>query len=514
MIIKIGQPLAFSEQGQKDQQEDRIYPNIGSLASDDNCFVLCDGMGGHEKGEVAAEIVSKTLYDSIKLNRPANDIVGKEWFNKSLLNAYKQLDTMDSSSSRRPGTTMTCVYFAANGALCAHIGDSRIYLVRPGEGIIFRTEDHSLVNQLVKIGEITPEEAEHHPKRNVITRAMQPGLERPFAADISVVTNIKAGDYFFLCCDGILEQLSDKRLVEIISADTTPEQKLDDIYDTCFGKTRDNFTCILIPVTDVQDAPAELVPAVPFYAQSTAPAKNDETKVDEDPEGPITVVPERQPVSGGKPQVPSKPATPKKPGAPVPTQEKKSNSWLITVASVLLTLLVCFGAYWFFLRDDDKKEDDKPKHEQTDGKDKDDKGSKDESKLNSDRDEDDDDDDDVLTPTQLKGKIKKEYSELSEADQTEIRKALDEKIQNPDKCPRKDIIVSWQKEFDKTLGKRQTYKELQVFIREAIGDKEADSDKQRESKEVQQAENAASLIEAVTGQPNNKTKKRNQTTKK
>lgn len=341
MIIKIGQPYAFTEQGQKDQQEDRIYPSVEQLCPSDKCFVLCDGMGGHEKGEVAASIVSKTLYENLTANPPADDIASKAWFDQSLSKSYDALDKMDSEAIRRPGTTMTCVYLAANGALCAHIGDSRIYLIRPGEGIIFRTQDHSLVNQLVQIGEITPEEAEHHPKRNVITRAMQPKLERRYPADVSILTDVKAGDYFFLCCDGILEQLSDARLTEIISANTDSKQKLADIYDICFGKTRDNFTCILVPVTDVEGVPAVATtddvatmvqPTEPDFASSR---KNANT---------IPTMPKNQ------------------------ADARHKRSMLIIYGLIALIVVLLAVGLYFFLRDDDTKDSEKIEKIENDGK--------------------------------------------------------------------------------------------------------------------------------------------------
>ena len=341
MIIKIGQPYAFTEQGQKDQQEDRIYPSVEQLCPSDKCFVLCDGMGGHEKGEVAASIVSKTLYENLTANPPADDIASKAWFDQSLSKSYDALDKMDSEAIRRPGTTMTCVYLAANGALCAHIGDSRIYLIRPGEGIIFRTQDHSLVNQLVQIGEITPAEAEHHPKRNVITRAMQPKLERRYPADVSILTDVKAGDYFFLCCDGILEQLSDARLTEIISANTDSKQKLADIYDICFGKTRDNFTCILVPVTDVEGVPAVATtddvatmvqPTEPDFASSR---KNANT---------VPTMPKNQ------------------------ADARHKRSMLIIYGLVALIVVLLAVGLYLFLRDDDTKDSEKIEKVENDGK--------------------------------------------------------------------------------------------------------------------------------------------------
>lgn len=258
MEIKIGQPEAFTEPGKKDQQEDRLYPPLNQLTDKIKCFVLCDGMGGHEQGEVAAEIISTSLYNSLAATYPADGVLTKGWFNRSLNAAYDALDKMTYHTERRPGTTLTCSVLGANGILVAHIGDSRIYLVRPGKGIIYRSEDHSLVNQLIRAGELTEEEAVNFPRRNVITRAMQPGLEKRYAADLYMLTDVKPGDYIFMCCDGILEQLTDQHLVEIISADTSAPDKLTEIFNTCFGKTRDNFTCYLIPITGVEGEPVSV----------------------------------------------------------------------------------------------------------------------------------------------------------------------------------------------------------------------------------------------------------------
>lgn len=253
MEIILGVPGAFSEQGQKSNQEDRYMPPRPQMA-ESKCFVLCDGMGGHEHGEVAAEIVSKSLYGFMTKGAPASgeDIMTEERFSEALALTNSELDKMPVTEGKRPGTTMTCLYFAENGVFGAHIGDSRIYQVRPGQGILFRSRDHSLVNDLLRAGELTEEEARTFPRKNVITRAMQPGLDRPFRADTTLLTDVKAGDYFFMCCDGILEQLTDEQLVKILEDSAlTEKEKLDAIYDTCFGRTRDNFTCILIPVKEV-----------------------------------------------------------------------------------------------------------------------------------------------------------------------------------------------------------------------------------------------------------------------
>lgn len=256
MQFKLDKPLAFTEIGQKTNNEDRISPDVERLTPNIRCFVLCDGMGGHEQGEVAAEIVATTLRPALLDSRTDPDIITRQRFNAALSKAYDALDEkMTFTTELRPGTTMTCLYMAANGVLAAHIGDSRIYQVRPGKGVVFRTSDHSLVNELVKIGELTEEEAKTFSRRNVITRAMQPKLDIRYKADIELLTDVQAGDYFFMCSDGVLENIDDETLVDILSAGGRDENKFNTIREKCLGKTRDNYTCILIPVVSVSGEP-------------------------------------------------------------------------------------------------------------------------------------------------------------------------------------------------------------------------------------------------------------------
>lgn len=255
MQYKLYKPQAFTEIGRKSNNEDKIYPDVAGLTASERCFVLCDGMGGHENGEVAAEIVATTLQPTLLASKTEPDIITRQRFNDALATTYAALDKMTCSPGKTPGTTMTCLYFAANGVLVAHIGDSRVYQVRPGVGIVFMTSDHSLVNELVKAGQLTPEEAKTFPRRNVITRAMQPGQEDPCRADISILTDIRPGDYFFMCTDGILENIDDDALLSILSDKATNTAKLGKIYERCFGQTRDNFTCILVGVENVEGEP-------------------------------------------------------------------------------------------------------------------------------------------------------------------------------------------------------------------------------------------------------------------
>lgn len=254
-MIKIRQPYCFSEIGLKDNQEDYLYPRKAD--TDTRVFIMCDGMGGHDNGEVASRTAAETLGKNLITHREIDTKV----FEAALGKAYEALDAIDTHSGKTPGTTMTCLCLNSDSYLVAHIGDSRIYHIRPSRfnretgrgGIIYQSSDHSLVNDLLKAGEITEEEARDFPQKNIITKAMQPNLENRCKADIFLFDDIRKGDYFFLCCDGVLEQLSNETLCSILAEDGLSDRdKMDRIKSVCDRGTRDNYTAWLVPIDDVE----------------------------------------------------------------------------------------------------------------------------------------------------------------------------------------------------------------------------------------------------------------------
>lgn len=254
-MITIRQPLNFSEIGRKENQEDFLYPSAPDKES--RVFILCDGMGGHDNGEVASMTVGTTLGNYLDVQKEITEDV----FGESLAKAYDALDEIDTFTSKKPGTTLTCLCINPDNCLVAHIGDSRIYHIRPSlfnrttrrGGILYQSSDHSLVNELLKAGEITEEEARDFPQKNVITRALQPHLPKRYKADTYVFDNIEDGDYFFMCSDGALEQLSNESLCSILAdRKKSDQEKLRDIAEICQDKTRDNYSCWLIPIDRVK----------------------------------------------------------------------------------------------------------------------------------------------------------------------------------------------------------------------------------------------------------------------
>ena len=285
-MIEISTPYSFSEIGRKSNQEDSLFPASADSAT--RVFILCDGMGGHKRGEVASGIVSESLGNKLSQEKTEGVRIGRSQFDDALDYAYRQLDTIDGNESAKPGTTMTCLCINDKDCLAAHMGDSRIYQIRPSDfnplnpenSIKFRTRDHSLVNDLLRAGEITEEEARNFPQKNVIMRAMQPGEDNRRNADISILEDVRDGDYFFMCCDGILEQLSEKQLCEIVcNTILSDANKIEAIKNVCLGKTHDNFSCWLIPVSvkadlEVQEIRPE-TQSMECYYESELPEEDD-----------------------------------------------------------------------------------------------------------------------------------------------------------------------------------------------------------------------------------------------
>ena len=273
--MKINKPYALNETGRRQNQEDSIFPAKEQADSSTHLFLVCDGMGGHENGEVASQTVCESFALFLKDVDPES--FSEAIFEQALAYTYGELDKKDNlpESKSKMGTTLTLLHLSQKEAFMAHIGDSRIYHLRTSGGkaeIIYKTSDHSLVNELLRADMITEEEAENHPKKNVITRAVQPNMEKRCKADVHRTTDVKAGDYFFLCSDGVVESLSDNKLIEILSQNIGDDEKIKEIYQLCNAHSSDNFSAYLIPVTEGIAETAELATtSAEMDADVTAP---------------------------------------------------------------------------------------------------------------------------------------------------------------------------------------------------------------------------------------------------
>lgn len=240
-------------------QEDCIFPLPSEISSSSRVFILCDGMGGHDAGEIASSVVCETLGKTISSMLDENPLFTKSELKHALDVAYDTLDANDTGSEKKMGTTLAMVVFHNQGVMVAHIGDSRVYHIRSGNSenetnVLFQTEDHSLLNSLVKAGEISLAEAKKSVKKNIITRAMQPNSDRP-NADITEIADIQPGDWVYICSDGMLEQeeMEDGSAIKRIFSNQVEDDEKVRILRGATSENQDNHSAIVIKVNSVRD---------------------------------------------------------------------------------------------------------------------------------------------------------------------------------------------------------------------------------------------------------------------
>lgn len=251
MKITLSQPQYIFEMGRRANQEDFLYPQPGHASTESRLFVVCDGMGGHDRGEVASEAVATAMAQWLEEHVKPGVVATPQDMEQAVEHAHQALDALDPEGESSMGTTLTAILLHRGGCIAAHMGDSRIYHISTHrQRILYKSRDHSLVHDLWALGEITREEMKTHPRRNVITKAMQSGNDRRCTATIAQIAHIESGDYFLLCSDGVLEQLDDKELLEWICDKSDDEAKIEKLKElTAFNS--DNHTAYLVHINDV-----------------------------------------------------------------------------------------------------------------------------------------------------------------------------------------------------------------------------------------------------------------------
>jgi protein phosphatase len=198
----IGRVAQVTDTGRKRRR------NEDSLVCEPPLFAIADGMGGAQAGEVASRLASA----AVREGGPEGG--GEERIFALIQEANRRVYDRASSDPNASGmgTTMTVALVDGDQVAFGHVGDSRAYLIR--DGVMEQlTEDHSLVNELLKSGKLSPEEADVHPQRSVITRAV--GTDPDVDVDTFTVT-AKAGDLYLLCSDGLTDLVSEKEILEVV----------------------------------------------------------------------------------------------------------------------------------------------------------------------------------------------------------------------------------------------------------------------------------------------------------
>jgi serine/threonine protein phosphatase PrpC len=212
-------------------------------------FALADGMGGAAAGEVASSLAIEAFEAGLPVSGSAEErlAVVVQRANREIYDRAQADQRLDGM-----GTTLTAVVLDSDNVALAHVGDSRAYRLRGGE-LTRLTEDHSLVEELIKDGKLTEEEAFEHPQRSIITRALG---QEPIVEVDTFSYPVRAGDVIMLCSDGLTDMLQEHRVAELlVSAADLPAaaQRLIDEANQAGG--RDNITVVLFRVEEAAEAP-------------------------------------------------------------------------------------------------------------------------------------------------------------------------------------------------------------------------------------------------------------------
>jgi protein phosphatase len=203
-------------------------------------FAVADGMGGHQAGEVASATALEALRAAIASGLAVGDSITRA--NAAVLEKADEDDALTGM-----GTTITALVPEGEHVLIGHVGDSRAYLLREGE-IVQVTDDHSLVEELVREGRITEEQAAVHPQRSIITRAL--GVDTEVQVDVVELT-LRAGDRVLLCSDGLTTMLRAPEIATILRREADPTRCANALVDAANAAGGDdNITTVVIDVVD------------------------------------------------------------------------------------------------------------------------------------------------------------------------------------------------------------------------------------------------------------------------
>src|SRR3954471_23848740 len=238
MSLSVVETASLSDVGRQRQG------NEDSFLQQEHLFAVADGMGGARAGEVASKMAVDKLGESGPFNGSPEQHLA-EVTREANREIYRM--AQDDSALAGMGTTLTAALVTGREVAIGHVGDSRLYRFRAGE-LERLTQDHSLVEEFVRQGKLTPEEAENHPQRSIITRALGP------EPDVEVETythSARDGDVYLLCSDGLTGMVSEQRIAEILRESSSLDEAAHQLIDAANDNGgKDNITAVLFRLGD------------------------------------------------------------------------------------------------------------------------------------------------------------------------------------------------------------------------------------------------------------------------
>ena len=323
--MSIGQVVPKTDTGRRRRNNEDVYVCKPPL------FAIADGMGGAQAGEVASGLTAEVLkeYDS-RAGAPEEQV--QALIQEANRRVYARA-TEDAELSGM-GTTLTLALVTQNGVVFGHVGDSRAYLLRDGN-LQQVTDDHSLVAELTRAGKLSEEEAESHPQRSVITRAL--GTDPDVDGDVFIVET-KGGDVFLLCSDGLSDMVDDQTIEKTLREHRNDLDRgaTELVRSANRSGGEDNITMLIFEITEIAEKTRESV--LPFQEPED---EADEDTLSEVDAVPIVVAPPRErtddwDVDGDAPRRP----------APARARRRRGRRRLYgLIAAVLLLVIAGLGLF-------------------------------------------------------------------------------------------------------------------------------------------------------------------------
>jgi serine/threonine protein phosphatase PrpC len=326
--MPVGAYAVASDTGRKRRRNEDNYVVAPPL------FAVADGMGGAQAGEVASQLAASALEAG---DSDAQE--GTKRIDELIQEANRRIfdRAMSDPSASGMGTTMTVALVEGMTVAIGHVGDSRAYLVR-GEQMEPLTEDHSLVNELVKSGKLSEEEAQAHPQRSVITRAV--GTDPDVDVD-GFTIEAEEGDVFLICSDGLSDMVEDEEILELLHQNRDDLDKAVKALVAAANRVggEDNITAVAFRISSEAAPSLEDTVAMPALTGEDEPDEQTSEYPERDGHGDTMVVPPRE--------LPEEPIADEAPPQPAADARRVR---IVLIGIVLLLLVAAAIIWWLVVR--------------------------------------------------------------------------------------------------------------------------------------------------------------------
>jgi serine/threonine protein phosphatase PrpC len=336
VALRIAEEAGLTDVGrQRHTNEDRFYEAAP-------VFAVADGMGGARSGEVASQIAVDEFAEQDPAAGSPEDRLAE--IARAANRKIYELAQSDESHAGM-GTTLTAALVGDHEISLGHVGDSRAYRFRD-DRLERLTQDHSLVEELMRMGRLSPEDAEVDPRRSIITRALGP---EP-TVDVETCTYpAKDGDVYLLCSDGLTGMVPEDRLAEILRGRSSLQQAAKELVDAANqGGGKDNITVVLFKLVD-EAAVTEDEDSDTLSGTEKLPAQATVAPGDGEPGGDTMVIPPAATATATHVTPDTRRPTPREPDtrhpAPPPSPRRKAR-WPITAALALIILIAIVGGLY------------------------------------------------------------------------------------------------------------------------------------------------------------------------